>query len=55
MTIQDDFRQFSEDESLIMKVNQKPDRSIHIIDVGNASKEAAEEAIQKLREKFKGT
>ncbi len=53
--IQDTYKQLSEDEKLLMQVDQKPTRGIFTIDVGNATKEVAEEAIRRLKEKYKGT
>ncbi len=53
MSIQDDFKQLSADEKLLMEIDRKPDRAVHVIDVGDASFEVAEEAVKRLREKYR--
>jgi len=53
MSIQDDFKQLSADEYLLMQVDQKPTRRLFKIDVGNATQEVAEEAVKRLREKLR--
>lgn len=59
MSIQDDFRKFSDQEKLeeILsgeRLHRRPDRRIITIDVSNFSKDQAEEYIVRLKNKFKG-